>query len=110
MYDNGFLELTGGNKDYQEVATVMTSFEKRGLEKGLKLGIEQGIEKGVERGKLEGLMETLIRILEKRFTRVSAADKKVVRQAATLSSLQQAIDAALDARSVKEVIASIRKR
>ena len=52
----------------------MTSIERFGIEKGLEKGLEKGIEKGVEKG----IRQSVLRVVERRFGSLSAAQRACV--------------------------------
>ncbi len=46
--EEAFLQIVQAEQQYEEVEQVLTTYERRGIEKGIEKGIEQGIEQGIE--------------------------------------------------------------
>lgn len=59
-----------GTPEGEEVRTMISVYEQRGIDKGIEKGREEGIETGVVRGK----RDTLLRLMRRKFRRVSRAD------------------------------------
>lgn len=85
--------------EFKEVAKMVTTYEKRGLERGLKKGIEKGIEKGL----LQGKREFLILQLEKRFGELDGSAQSKIRRIHSLKRLESLAINLLDAESIEEL-------
>jgi hypothetical protein len=105
-----YVRLTGKSRKYAEVAKMITVYEKMGIEKGRIEGKAEGKAEGEARGKAEGKAESLLRILAHRFGSVSVADERLIRATTDCALLDQAIDAALDAKTLKEAVSAVRRK
>jgi hypothetical protein len=62
-------------------------------------GIEKGIQQGIEKGK----QEDLILLLEKKFRKLKAAEKRRIRQINSVDKLDRLLLSVLDAGSLDEI-------
>ncbi|HEV7669393.1 MAG TPA: DUF4351 domain-containing protein [Thermoanaerobaculia bacterium] len=74
-------------------------YRQKGLEDGRQQGLEQGIEKGMEKG----VRNTLLRLLAKRFGKVSPAVRKRIEGIGSVEELGGLVDRILEIRSIEEL-------
>ncbi len=72
---------------------------KKGIETGLKTGIKKGIEKGIVRGEVNGRVAALLALAEARELRLSAAQRKRIRETRSLRQLDRWLRRAATAES-----------
>jgi hypothetical protein len=82
-----FRQIVTSGRKYVEVEQMITVYEKR------------GIEKGIEKGR----QEALILLLEKKFGKLSAAQRRKIRQIESPEKLQPLLLAVLDANSLEDL-------
>lgn len=102
----------------EELVSIITSWEERGirkgieqglqkgLQKGLQQGIEQGLQQGLEKGLQQGaeaLREILLDVLSSRFGQLDAPTIARVQQIDSVDALKQLTHKALAARALDEV-------
>ncbi len=100
-------------EDDQEDAmqTINQYLEMLGRRKGMRAGLKKGLEKGLAKGLEEGrraaesaLRRSLTRLLKKRFKKIPASvDAKLAE--ADAATLENWLDAAIDARSLRAIFA-----
>jgi len=86
-----FESLVVREPEYKEVEKMVTTYEKR------------GIEKGIEKGILEGKRETFRNLLEKRFGNLTSTHIKKIERIRSADQLDSLILDVLDADSIKQL-------
>ena len=81
--------------EYKEVEKMVTTYEKRGIEKG--------IEKGREEGMLDAKRETLAHLLEKRFGGLKKSSINKIQRVRSTKRLDSLILGVLDAESIEQL-------
>ena len=94
-----FNRLVTQKTEYREVEKMITTYERRGIEKGL----EKGIEKGIEKGLLEAKRGDLLLLLEKRFGRLSTDIRRRVRRLRAPERLEALLLSVFDVESIEEL-------
>jgi predicted transposase YdaD len=74
---------------------MITIYEQRGIKKGIEKGIQQGIEKGKQDG--------IILLLEKKFRKLRAAEKRRILKIDSVDKLDRLLLSVLDAASLEEL-------
>ncbi len=74
-----------------------------GLQKGLEEGREKGLKEGLKEGRQEGVRNTLLRLLAKRFGKVSPAVRKRIEAIQSVEELGGLVDRILEVRSIEEL-------
>jgi hypothetical protein len=83
----------------EEVMEIVTSWERRGIEKGFQKGILQGIEKG----RIETLREVLLDLLTSRFGALDESVAAKIRETDSADQLRRLTHQALTAASLHEL-------
>ncbi len=94
-----FEELIHETQEYEELQTMVTVYEKAGIQKG----IEQGIEQGIEKGRLQGKLETLLLLLENRFSKVPTQTKRKIQRITSVERIDKLVTAALTVKSLRDL-------
>ena len=98
----------------EEVVEIVTSWERKGMEKGFEIGVEQGIERGIEQGIERGieqgieqgiaaLQSVVLDVLVSRFGILDASLTSRVRALDSLEGLRNLTHKALTAGSLREL-------
>jgi flagellar biosynthesis/type III secretory pathway protein FliH len=99
----------------EEVMEIVTSWERRGIEKGFQQGILQGVEKGlqqgiergmkqgIEKGRIETLREVLLDLLTSRFGALDESVAAKIRETDSADQLRRLTHQALTATSLREL-------
>ena len=105
-----YAELRSARKNPEVEAMELTwsermasQYTQKGIEKGVKKGLEQGVKKGIEQGMEEGVRDTLLRLLAKRFGKVSPAVRGRIKAIGSLEELRNLVDRVLEVSSVEEL-------
>ena len=91
---------------YKEVAKMVTSYEKRGIQKGRQVGRQEGRQEGLQQGLLQGLLqdarESIVEFLQARFGKVPAGLAQRISKIDDLEKLRELRRKAATVGSVKE--------
>ncbi len=110
-----FQQVVKSKRQYRKVEQMITTYEQEGIKKGIEKGIEQGIEKGIEQGIQKGIekgieqgmiqakQNVLMILLEKKFRKLKAAEKRRIRGIDSPDRLDALLLAVLDARSLDDL-------
>lgn len=74
-----------------------------GLEEGRQKGLKEGLKEGRQEGRQEGVRNTLLRLLAKRFGKVSPAVRKRIEAIESVEELGGLVDRILEIRSIEEL-------
>ncbi|HEV7670594.1 MAG TPA: DUF4351 domain-containing protein [Thermoanaerobaculia bacterium] len=76
---------------------------KKGLRQGVKQGVKKGIQQGVREGIEQGVRDTLLRLLAKRFGKVSQAVRGRIGAIESLDELRGLVERILEVNSIEEL-------
>lgn len=77
-------------------------FEELGRRKGLRAGMKRGLDRGIVRGREDALRSAVTKVLARRFKKLPPSVTQKLAEA-DVATLEQWLDAALDARSLRAV-------
>ena len=78
---------------------MAAQYTQKGIEKGVKKGLQQGVKRGIE----QGVRDTLLRLLAKRFGKISPAVRGRVEAIGSLEELRALVDRTLEVKSIEEL-------
>ena len=91
----------------EEVVTLITKWEERGIEKGIKQGISegisQGISQGISTGILRGKQEDILRLIRRKFDGLPEKMVADIERIDNLDKLENLFDIVFDAKTLEEI-------
>ena len=83
----------------EEVVTLITKWEERGIEKGIKQGISEGISQGILRGK----QDAILRLIQRKFTVLPERAITDIERIDNLEKLENLFDMVCDSKTLDDI-------